>query len=347
MTGPLGLWTVTFLLGLRKIMMIMMSSKQIWQKVMRKVSLHLAAVKNMKGTNNGQLSTANKRGAISKSTAKRVQALFDPEERRATAQRLIDKEKAAARILRAHDGDLDPKERRALAQRLIEDGELPPDYIDLMFEPSYVAQQHGWPAYPVAEQEPGTSCHSAVQLHEPPITVQHHDASSYVVQQHKGPAYSVAEQQGPSFNSATAYEESSYTVQQPSYVVQQHEGPPYYAAEQQQGAYHSAVQLYEPSITVQHHDAPSLVVQQHNGPPYSVAEQQQGASYHSATAYEDHSAVVHENDLRKNGNYRMAGGGFENPDYEGTPGDDADFIDANETTPFVPTSSSTPAPLQF
>lgn len=105
------------------------------------------------------------------------------------------------------------------------------------------------------------------------------------------------------------------------------------------------MQLHEPSITVQHHDAPSLVVQQHDGPPYFVAEQQQGASYHSPTAYEDHSAVVHENDLRKNGNYRMAGGRFENPDYEGTPGDDADFIDANETTPFDPTSSSTLAPL--
>lgn len=198
--------------------------------------------------------------------------------------------------------DLDPKERRALAQRLIEDGELPPDYIDLMFEPSYVAQQHGWPAYSVAEQEPGASYHSAVQLHEPSINVQIHDARSYVVQQHKGSAYSVAEQQGPSFNSATAYEEPSYTVQQPSYVVQQHERPPYSAAEQRQGAsYHSPMQLYEPSINVQHHDAPSFVVQQYDGPPYSVAQQQQGASYHSATAYEDHSAVVHENDLRKNG----------------------------------------------
>ena len=109
MAGPLGLWTVTFLLGLRKIMMMMMSSKQIWQKGMRKVSPYLAAVKNMKGTNNGRLSTANKRGAISKSIAKRVQALFDPEERRATAQRLIDKGKLPPTYFELMMGILTPK----------------------------------------------------------------------------------------------------------------------------------------------------------------------------------------------------------------------------------------------
>lgn len=43
----------------------------------------------------------------------------------------------------------------------------------------------------------------------------------------------------------------------------------------------------------------------------------------------------------------MAEGGFENPGYEETPGqddDNGDFHGANETTPFVPTSSSTPVP---
>lgn len=40
--------------------------------------------------------------------------------------------------------------------------------------------------------------------------------------------------------------------------------------------------------------------------------------------------MVYENDLRKNGNYRMVGGRFENFDYEGIFGDDVDFIDVNE-----------------
>lgn len=59
----------------------------------------------------------------------------------------------------------------------------------------------------------------------------------------------------------------------------------------------------------------------------------------------DNAAVVRRTDLKKNGNYRMAEGGFENPGYKVPDEDDVDFHDANETAPFIPASSSTPGPV--
>lgn len=64
--------TMTFLLGLRKIMMMMMmmSSQKIWKKNRAEGLPAFSSRENIKGTNNERLRKPNKRGAIVKSIAK-------------------------------------------------------------------------------------------------------------------------------------------------------------------------------------------------------------------------------------------------------------------------------------